>query len=374
MLSQLGEEQTRVVAANGRFDDAEEVIMAVTSEARLAEFVAGGAEEGCLQLSEIERLVEVLDLRDEEIEALYREIDERGIALRDDCGREAAPGPRYENGELAGATVDSLQLFLNEMARYPLLTAKQEVELAKRIERGDLEAKHRMINSNLRLVVSIAKRYQGHNLGLLDLIQEGILGLIRAVEKFDWRRGYKFSTYATWWIRQAVQRGIANQTHTIRIPVHIAERERKVARAQARLTGRLGRSPTDEELAGEVGVPLERVTGLRQAARVVTSLDRPIGAEGEETLAAFLPAEGAEEAFEEVHVSLLQETLRAALRVLPDLERQVVELRYLADPPLTLDAAAAELEVTREQVRQIEASALERLALERELQALQDVA
>ena len=340
----------------------------------VAQILAHGAEEGCLQLSEVERLARELDLDDGEVEALYEEIDERRIALRDDCGREPPPGPRYENGELAAATADSLQLFLNEMARYPLLTAREEVELAKRIERGDLEAKHRMINSNLRLVVSIAKRYQGLDLPLLDLIQEGILGLIRAVEKFDWRKGFKFSTYATWWIRQAVQRGIANRARTIRLPVHIAERERKLARAQDRLTGSLGRSPTDEELAEEVGLPLEQVTDVRRAARAVTSLDQPIGEEGDETLIAFFPGEEAEQAFEEVHVSLLGETLRAAVQALTDLERRVVELRYLRDAPMSLEAVADALGIARERVKQLEMSALERLSLEHELQALRDAA
>jgi len=343
---------------------------------QVTELLARGAEEGCLELSEVERLAKELDLDDEDVEALYQEIDERQIPLHDDSGRDRAPapGPSYENGELAAATVNSLQLFLNEMARYPLLTAKEEVELAKRIERGDLEAKHRMINSNLRLVVSIAKRYQGHDLSLLDLIQEGVLGLIRAVEKFDWRLGYKFSTYATWWIRQAVQRGVANRAHTIRIPVHIGDRERKIARAQARLMSALGRSPTDEEIAAEAALPLAQIEDVRRAARAVTSLDRPIGAEGDATLAAVLPSEHAEEAFEEVHVSLLGETLRAAVRSLPDLERQVIELRYLGDTPRSTEEVANQLGISRDRVKPIETSALERLALERELQGLRETA
>src|SRR5919201_1856230 len=192
--------------------------------------IARGEEEGCINLSELNELVAEHALGDEEIGRLYEELDERGIDLSDDCGRSTEQST-YVNGELAAATTDALQLFLNEAGRWPLLTKEEEVELAKRIERGDEKAKERMINSNLRLVVSIAKRYQGHGLSLLDLIQEGIIGLIRAVEKFDWRRGFKFSTYATWWIRQAVQRGVANKSRTIRIPVHIAEREQRMARA-----------------------------------------------------------------------------------------------------------------------------------------------
>src|SRR5205823_1536763 len=195
--------------------------------------------------------------------------------------------------------------------RWPLLTAEEEVELSKRIERGDLEAKERMINSNLRLVVSIAKRYQGHGLSLLDLIQEGIIGLIRAVEKFDWRRGFKFSTYATWWIRQAVQRGVANKSRTIRIPVHIVEREQKIARAERALAPALGRQPTDEEVAERSKLPLKHVREVREAARAVTSLDKPIGSENEGAFGDLIASEQVQPE-EEVHVSLQQEVLREA--------------------------------------------------------------
>ena len=192
-----------------------------------------------------------------------------------------ATNSTYVNGDLAVSTTDALQLFLNEAGRWPLLTKEEEVELAKRIERGDEEAKERMINSNLRLVVSIAKRYQGHGLSLLDLIQEGIIGLIRAVEKFDWRRGFKFSTYATWWIRQAVQRGVANKSRTIRLPVHIADREQQMARAERVLAPKLGRQPTEEEIAKQAKLPLKQVREVRQAARAITSLDKPLGADSE---------------------------------------------------------------------------------------------
>src|SRR4051794_18340584 len=244
---------------------------------QVAELLARGAEEGWLPLSEVERVTEELGVRADEQEALYEEIEARRIELRDDTGLDRAPGPTFESGELAAATADSLQLFLNELSRYPLLTAKDEVELAKRIERGDVEAKDRMINSNLRLVVSIAKRYQGHDLSLLDLIQEGIFGLIRAAEKFDWRKGYKFSTYATFWVRQAIQRGLANKSRTIRIPVHIGQRERKLARAERQLSAKLGRDPTDEELSAVTELPLEQIEEVREVARTITSLDRPIG-------------------------------------------------------------------------------------------------
>src|SRR5205823_2590489 len=233
----------------------------------------------------------------------------------------------FVNGDLAVATTDALQLFLNEAAKWPLLTAEEEVELAKQIERGDPQAKERMINSNLRLVVSIAKRYQGHDLHLLDLIQEGIIGLIRAVEKFDWRRGFKFSTYATWWIRQAVQRGVANKSRTIRIPVHIVEREQKLARAERELVISLGRQPTDQELAKAAKLPLRQVREVKSAARAVTSLDRPIGDDASGSYGDLFPADQVQTE-EEVEVSLREETLRKALDVLPVRERTVLELRY----------------------------------------------
>src|SRR5204862_2242803 len=237
-----------------------------------------GEEQGCLNLSQFSEFVQEHELDDEQLTHLYEELDSRQIDLTDDCARSATESEStYVNGDLAVATTDALQLFLNEAGKWPLLTADEEVELAKRIERGDHVAKERMINSNLRLVVSIAKRYQGHDLHLLDLIQEGIIGLIRAVEKFDYRKGFKFSTYATWWIRQAVQRGVCNKARAIRIPVHIVEREQKIARAERDLVGKLGRQPTEAELAKAAKLPLKQVKEVRAAARAVTSLDKPIG-------------------------------------------------------------------------------------------------
>src|ERR671919_1493369 len=223
-------------------------------DAQIQALLDRGEEHECLELSEVNDVVDGLGLEDEEVEALYEEIQRRNIELRDDCGRESPKASTYVNGDLAGATTDALQLFMNEIGRHPLLTKEQEVELAKRIERGDKPAKDQMVNSNLRLVVSIAKRYQGHGLSLLDLIQEGIIGLIRAVEKFDHRKGFKFSTYATWWIRQAVQRGVANKARTIRIPVNVLDRERRLARVERELAARLGREPTDEEVIAEAGI------------------------------------------------------------------------------------------------------------------------
>ena len=230
-------------------------------------------------------MLEPLELDPLETEAVYQELDRRGIELLVEPERETEPEPPPEKAppvpQPFETTTDALQLFLREAGRHHLLTAAQEVELAKRIERGDGAAKQRMIQSNLRLVVSIAKNYRNQGLPFLDLIQEGTLGLIRAVEKFDWRRGYKFSTYATWWIRQAVQRGVANKSRTIRIPVHIVEREQKIARAERELTLKLERPPTDEEVAKTAKLSLEHVREVRSAARAVASLDKPLGDEGD---------------------------------------------------------------------------------------------
>jgi RNA polymerase primary sigma factor len=338
---------------------------------QIAVLVAEGEEQGCLNLSRFQEFVQEHELEDEEVRALYEQLDERGIEVSDDCGREREQST-YVNSDLAVTTTDALQLFLNEAGRWPLLTAEEEVELAKRIERGDKEAKERMINSNLRLVVSIAKRYQGHELSLLDLIQEGIIGLIRAVEKFDWRRGFKFSTYATWWIRQAVQRGVANKSRTIRIPVHIVEREQRLARAERELAPKLGRQPTDEELARQARLTAKQVREVRQAARAVTSLDRSIGSENEGALGDLIAGEQAPPE-EEVTVSLEQDVLRRAIAELPEREREVVKLRYGLNgdrDPASLEAIGQQLGLTRERVRQIEANALEQLAVNREIEAL----
>jgi RNA polymerase primary sigma factor len=343
---------------------------------RIGPLLERAEERGCLNLSEFNELVRAEEIDEDELDALYNELERRQIDLSDDCARDDAKDPTYVNGDLAAATTDALQMFLNEIGRHPLLTAKEEVELAKRIERGDKAAKDRMVNSNLRLVVSIAKKYQGHGLSLLDLIQEGIIGLIRAVEKFDWRRGYKFSTYATWWIRQAVQRGIANKAREIRIPAHIVEREQKIGRAQRELTARLGRDPTDEEIAMETKLSLKHVREVKHAARAVTSLDKPIG-ESDDAAYGELFAGDDPSPDEALTVSLVEDTLRQAISELPDREREVVQLRYGLNgdgDPQSLDTIGKRLGLTRERVRQIEAEALERLAMQREIVALRSAA
>jgi RNA polymerase primary sigma factor len=345
-------------------------------DAQLETLLARGEEHGCIELSEVDEVAQTLELEDDDVQALYEEIERRGIDLRDDCGRQDAPDATYVNGDLAHATTDALQLFLSEAGRYKLLTAEEEVELAKRVEGGDRKAKELMINSNLRLVVSIAKRYQGHGLSLLDLIQEGIIGLIRAVEKFDWRRGYKFSTYATWWIRQAVQRGVANKSREIRIPVHIVEREQKMSRAERHLTAELGRAPTEEEVAKAAKLPLKQVQEVRQAARAVTSLDRRLGDESTGSLGEVMPGESPSPE-EEVSVSLGMDTLRRAVAELPERERDVVKMRYGLNgdvEPASLEEIGRRLGITRERVRQIESVALERLAVQREIEALRSAA
>jgi RNA polymerase primary sigma factor len=338
--------------------------------------IAHGEDEGTVCMSELERLTQELELDDEQVEALYQEFEERGLEMTDDCCKDDAAGAAYVNGQLAHATTDALQLFLNEAGRYKLLTADEEVALSKRIERGDKAAKDLMVNSNLRLVVSIAKKYQGHGLSLLDLIQEGIIGLIRAVEKFDWRRGYKFSTYATWWIRQAVQRGVANKSRTIRIPVHILERETKIVRAERELVAELERQPTDEEIAKRSKLPVKQVREVRKAARAVTSLDKPLGDESESSLGDIV-ATSEHDFEEEIHVGLTEETLRRAVNALPEREQEVLKLRYGMDgdeEPRSLDEIGRRLGLTRERVRQIEAQALRRLAVNREVEALRSAA
>jgi RNA polymerase primary sigma factor len=342
----------------------------MTATERLSRLLVRGERERTLELSQVEPIAESCE--PEAGGAFFDRVAAHGIELVDDCGRDDVPAQAYGTNDLADATTDALQLFLSEAGRYPLLTPAEEVALAKRIERGDREAKHRMIRSNLRLVVSIAKRYQGQQLPLLDLIQEGIFGLIRAVEKFDWRRGFRFSTYATWWIRQAVQRGVAKHSRTIRLPADVVAHERKLARAEVRLAASLGRPPTEEELAEGASLTPEQVRRVRTAARAVTSLDWPAQNGNGTTLGTLISDELADETTRAIDLRLSSRALRAAVAALPERQRRVIELRYAIDggEPLPRHELARMLEVSAERVRQIEKEALERLALERELQGL----
>ena len=275
----------------------------------------------------------------------------------------------------AEATVDSLQLLLREAGRYRLLTPAEEISLAKRIEKGDLAAKDRMINANLRLVVSNARRYQGQGLPLGDLIQEGMLGLIRAVEKFDWRKGFRFSTYATLWIRQAIQRGLENTSRTIRLPVHVAQRSRKVGRIERELTTKLGHEPTDEEIAAIADLPLAEVIEIRKAERAVVSLDKPVGEDGDTSLGDLITLE-TPSVEEEVHEAIASQTLLDAIADLPEPERNVIEMRFGAgdEEPQTLSQAGKRLGVSTERARQLEERALRRLSQRPELRALRAAA
>ena len=284
--------------------------------------------------------------------------------------KEEAEAAVWAAESLSGAA-DSLQLFLADVGRHKLLTAAEEVTLAKRIERGDPVAKRRMIESNLRLVVSIAKGYRGLGVPFLDLIQEGTLGLNRAVEKFDWRRGYKFSTYATWWIRQSVQRAVANHARTIRVPVHVVERQQKLSRAARRLEVELGREATKEELAEATGLPIQHVDEALGAAHASVSLNQTVGADDEGELGDLFADREAADPFDEAEESLRRQGVRRALDALPERERRILELRFgFEGEPWTLEAIGHELDLTRERVRQLEGQALSRLAALRELASL----
>jgi RNA polymerase primary sigma factor len=344
-------------------------------QAQIGALVGKGEREGCVELSELAELTQRLELTDDESELLHSRLEERGIDVLDDCGRSTEEQTAYRNGDLAETTTDALQLFFGEISKYPLLTRDEEVELAKAIERGDLTAKEKLINSNLRLVVSNAKRYRNQGLSFLDLIQEGTLGLVRAAEKFDYRKGFKFSTYATYWIRQAIQRALETKSRTIKLPSELAQRERRVARVERELTAELCHPPTDEELIDRANVSERDLERIRDAARTVTSLEKPVGAEDETGLGELLPGEGPLPE-EEVDVSLREEALRRALTELPEPERKVVRLRYgiNGDEPTPRRQTGEELGISTEEVRRLERRALDRLARMRELEGLREAA
>ena len=345
--------------------------------------VEGAEERGYVEPSELEAFALELDLNDQDIEELTRELERIGLdvgapvagaktpapAKKKDADEDDAPEPAPVAA--ASGAADSLQLFLADVGRHKLLTAAQEVILAKKIERGDDRAKRMMIESNLRLVVSIAKGYRGLGVPFLDLIQEGTLGLNRAVEKFDWRRGYKFSTYATWWIRQSVQRAVANHARTIRVPVHVVERQQKLSRAARRLEVELGREPTKDELAEATGLPIQHVDEALSAASASVSLNQTVGADDEGELGDLFADREAADPFDEAEESLRRQGVRRALEALPERERRILELRFgFEGEPWTLEAIGNELDLTRERVRQLEGQALSRLAALRELAGL----
>jgi RNA polymerase primary sigma factor len=344
----------------------------VTHQDDLQQLLERAEGAGFIEALELQEAIELFDVDPAEVIVLHRELEERGVEVvdrqKEPVREPATPLPGTEALE---TTTDALQLFLREIGRHPLLTAADEVELSKRIERGDMEAKKRMIECNLRLVVSIAKNYRNQGLPFLDLIQEGMFGLIRAVEKFEWQRGLKFSTYATWWIRQAVARAIADKARTIRVPVHVVERMQKMHRAERHLWTQLAREPSLDEIADEAGLPLQQAIEVRAAARASTSLDQPIG-EQEDAVFGDLVA-GEDPLPDEVTERRLQkEALDRALGSLPDRDRRVLELRYglRGEEPHTLEHIGRRLGITRERVRQIEIESLSRLASLREIEAV----
>ncbi len=337
----------------------------------LAVLLEAAETSGQLRQVDLNELLEPLELDPLETDSVYQELDRRGIELVVEEEKEEAPAPPPAAVQPVETTTDALQLFLREAGKHALLTAAQEVELAKKIERGDMDAKQRMIQSNLRLVVSIAKNYRNQGLPFLDLIQEGTLGLIRAVEKFDWRRGYKFSTYATWWIRQAVARALADKARTIRMPVHIVERMQKMNRAERTLWMELGREPTLEEIAEEASLPIEQAREVKAAARA-SARPRPAGRRaGGRGLRRLRRGRRALARRARRGVAA-QQTLAVALQALPDRERQVLVLRYglVDEEPKTLEEIGKRLGLTRERVRQIELESLRRLAGLREMQMM----
>jgi RNA polymerase primary sigma factor len=353
----------------------------------LHKLVQDGQEKGFLTYDEIVTGLEEVELSREQVEDFYTYLIDRGIDLVEGEQHKSPPHePVSPEDEKAAAqqtqkldltvepSLDSLRLYLREIGKVPLLTADQEVTLAKRIERGDMTAKMQMIEANLRLVVSIAKSYLGRGLSFLDLIQEGSLGLIRAVEKFDYRKGYKFSTYATWWIRQAVTRAIADKARTIRIPVHMVEKLNKVVHIERQLVQRLGREPNPEEIAEELEITPEEVRDILRMAQLPVSLEKPIGEEEESSLGDFVPDEQAESPYDTAQVHLRREDIRRALEALPERERAVIELRFglKGEQPCTLEEVGKAFGVTRERIRQIENNTLKKLEGLPEAQALRD--
>jgi RNA polymerase primary sigma factor len=352
--------------------------------------LAKGQQVGVLSYAEITKAMSELDLDESDVEELHGFFERSEIELVEDIDPaisaasqvERAPDKRGRRKTKAALdlkpdmTTDSLQLFLKDIGKVRLLTAQEEVDLAKRIERGDLDAKQKMVESNLRLVVSIAKNYRNQGLPFLDLIQEGTLGLVRAAEKFDYRKGFKFSTYATWWIRQAIARALADKARTIRIPVHVVEKLNKIGRAERKLVTELGREPTAQEIADVTGIDPEEVDSIKRSAQAPVSLEKPVGDEEESEFGQFIADERAESPYERAAEILTKEALREALENLSYRERRVLELRYGlgGEHPRTLDEVGRTFNVTRERIRQIENQSLKKLQSLAEAQKLRDVA
>jgi RNA polymerase primary sigma factor len=355
-----------------------------TDSEELRGLIALGRERGYLTFEQIAATLEEVEVTKEQVSSLHSHLVEHGVEVIAEDGvsayeeqRGGSAGERPKKPELdltIEPSLDSLRLYLRSIGRVELLTAAQEVELAKRIERGDMRAKRQMVEANLRLVVSIAKGYLGRGLSFLDLIQEGSLGLIRAVEKFDYRRGYKFSTYATWWIRQAVTRAIADKARTIRIPVHMVEKLNRIAYVERQLVQLLGREPEPEEIAIELRWSVTDVKEILRVAQLPVSLEKPVGDEDESELGDFVADDAISEPFEEASEHLQREGVRRALEALPERERQVIELRYglTGLEPLTLEEVGRAFGVTRERIRQIENNTLKKLKRLPEAQMLRD--
>jgi|SRR5579884_3706749 len=361
--------------------DAEDAAFAGVLQSEEARQLLEAAQAGGrVSAEEVAAALVDLELEPAQLEDVYRALEELQVEIVD--SRAAGAGPELE-AERAGPaadppeiSTDALHLFLKEIGRVPLLTAAEEVELAKRIERGDRRAKQAMVEANLRLVVSIAKRYRNQGLPFLDLIQEGTIGLVRAAEKFDWRRGYKFSTYATWWIRQAVARALADKGRTIRMPVHVVEKLNKIVRAERKLRSELGREPTPAEIAGDVALPVGEVEQILRSSQAPVSLEKPVGDEDESELGHFLPDENVPQPDEAADGLLRRELLRRVLGTLSQRERRVLELRYGLDgeQPRTLDEVGRAFNVTRERIRQIENQCLKKLRALPDASFLRDVA
>ncbi len=348
----------------------------------LQRLIEQGLERGFLTYDEIVSGLEEVELTKEQVEDFYTYLIDHSIELVEGVEHKTLPQeePPPEDDKTpkldlsVEPSLDSLRLYLREIGKVPLLTADQEVSLAKRIERGDMSAKQHMTEANLRLVVSIAKGYLGRGLSFLDLIQEGSLGLIRAVEKFDYRKGFKFSTYATWWIRQAVTRAIADKARTIRIPVHMVEKLNKVVHIERQLVQRLGREPEPEEIAEELEIHVDEVREILRMSQLPISLEKPIGEDEDSSLGDFVPDDAAESPFDTASLSLRREDVEFALSALPERERRVIELRYGLDgsQPCTLEEVGRAFGVTRERIRQIENNTLKKLEGLPEAQGLKD--